>query len=414
MINCMLNLHMSKILFLCFVFILTLEANILQETINKASSGAILKLSSGIYTGNIVINKPITIIGKNSNVIIKGNSNGSVITINSSYVKLKNLHITASGDRMENLDAAIKLHHVKHILIEHCKITDSLYGLDMNMVEDSIISKNYITSKKHSIPLRGDALKIWYAKNNIIRDNTIEKSRDVTFTYSNHNLIEGNKFLNNRFGIHLGMSHQNSIKNNIFKYNSVGILMMGIKDTNVTGNEILSSKGAAGIAVVADKVSNLHFTHNLVKYNTKALYIDEKGNEKGVQRFITYNQFIHNMEAFHFHSDIKNNVITHNVIKGNIEDVLQDLKSKPSHNNTIAYNYWDRYKGFDKNHDNIGDNPYRIFLYADQLWKYDNKLKFFYNTPILSVINLLSQIAPFIEPVLLLQDSKPLISLPDK
>lgn len=180
-----------------------------------------------------------------------------------------------------------------------------------------------------------------------------------------------------------------------------------------TDNEILSSKGAAGIAVVADKVSNFHFNNNIVKYNAKALYIDEKGNERGTQRFINNNQFLFNMEVFHFHSSIKNNMITHNIIRGNIEDVLQDLKAKPNQNNAIAYNYWDRYEGFDRNNDHIGDSPYSIFLYADQLWKYDNKLKFFYNTPIMSVINLLSQIAPFIEPILLLQDTKPMMSIPN-
>ncbi len=395
------------------ISLLFLQANILQESIDNAPRGATLTLPKGIYKGNIVINKPLNIQGKNKNVTIQGKNNGSVITINSDDVTLRNLHITASGTRMDHLDAGITLHHVKHIQITDCKITDSLYGIDMNMVEDSLISENYITSKQYAAPLRGDALKIWYANNNIIRNNTIERSRDVTFTYAHHNLIEGNTFLNNRFALHFSMSHQNSIKNNTFKYNAVGILMMGIKDTNVTGNKLLSSKGVTGIAVVADKVSHFLFEHNLVKYNARALYIDEKGNEKGMQRFINYNQFLYNMEVFHFHSAIKNNVITHNIIKGNIEDVLQDLTSSSPQNNTIAYNYWDRYEGFDRDHNNIGDTPHRIFLYADQLWKYNNRIKFFYNTPILSIINLLSRVAPFIKPILLLEDAKPLMRLPN-
>ena len=396
-----------------FISLLFLQANVLQESIDNAPRGATLTLPKGIYKGNIVINKPLNIQGKNKNVTIQGENNGSVITINSDDVTLRNLHITASGTRMDHLDAGITLHHVKHIQITDCKITDSLYGIDMNMVEDSLISENYITSKQYAAPLRGDALKIWYANNNIIRNNTIERSRDVTFTYTHHNLIEGNTFLNNRFALHFSMSHQNSIKNNTFKYNAVGILMMGIKDTNVTGNKLLSSKGVTGIAVVADKVSHFLFEHNLVKYNARALYIDEKGNEKGMQRFINYNQFLYNMEVFHFHSAIKNNVITHNIIKGNIEDVLQDLTSSSPQNNTIAYNYWDRYEGFDRDHNNIGDTPHRIFLYADQLWKYNNRIKFFYNTPILSIINLLSRVAPFIKPILLLEDAKPLMRLPN-
>jgi len=405
---------MVKTLLLFLTIIILSPANILQEAIDKAPAGATLKLPSGIYRGNIVIDKPLTLLGTEKNVIIKGDLNGTVITVNSSQVTLRNLQIIGSGDRMENLDAAISLNHVRKCEISHCRISDTLYGIDMNMVKNSVISDNTITSKKHTIPLRGDALKLWYASSNVIRNNTIERSRDVTLTYSHRNLFSHNTFLHNRYGLHLSMSHGNRIEDNTFRYNAVGILMMGIKDTNVTGNRILSSNGAAGIGVVADKVSNLHFDHNILKFNTKALYIDVKGTEQGKQRFITHNTISYNTEALHFHADIKNNVITHNVIKGNIEDVLQDLKAKYGKTNIIEYNYWDRYEGFDRNGDAIGDTPHRIFLYADQLWKYDNKIKFFYDTPIMSVINFLSRIAPFITPVLLLEDSKPLMHLPEK
>ena len=400
---------MIKAIGLLFLLSISTFANILQETIDRAPVGATLKLPTGTYSGNIVINKPLTLIGKTKKVIIKGEGKGTVITVNSSNVVLKNLHITNSGERMENLDAAIELHHVNECKISHCTITDSLYGIDMNMVNDSIISDNHITSKKFDISLRGDALKIWYAKNNVIKNNTIDMARDVTLTYAHHNLIEGNTFLNNRFGLHLSMSHHNTIKNNTFKYNSVGILLMGIKDTNVSNNQILSSKGAAGIAVLADKVSNFHFEHNTIKYNAKALYIDTKGSEIGKQRFISYNIFAHNAEALHFHTSIKNNVITHNTIEGNMDDVVKDTRDGYTRNNIIKYNYWDRYEGFDKNADNIGDNHHKNFIYGDQLWQFDHQAKFFYGTPIMSIMDFLFRVAPFIRPILLLEDTQPLI-----
>ena len=400
---------MIKILPLYFTFICSLYANILQETIDKTPAGSTLKLSSGTYSGKLILNKPITIIGKEDAVIIKGDGVGKVITINSSNVVLKNLIITDSGNRMEKLDAAISMNRVKHCEIDHCKILDSLYGIDMNMVEDSIISNNYITSKKNEIGLRGDALKIWYSNNNMIKNNTIESSRDVTLTYASHNTIEGNTFLHNRFALHLSKSHQNMIKNNTFKYNSVGILLMGGNDIKVIDNLIQSSKGAAGIAVVADKVSNFLFENNSVKYNAKALYIDAKRVETDYQRFIKNNKLLYNGEALHFHSSIKNNIITNNIIKGNMDDVIKDKRASYTANNIIEYNYWDRYAGFDTNDDNIGDTTHKNFQYADQLWHYNHKVKFFYGSPIMSLINFLSKVAPFIEPIMLLEDTKPLV-----
>ena len=46
--------------------------NVLQEAINKAKAGSRLDLPAGIYHGNIVIDKPLIIDGKNKKAIIEG------------------------------------------------------------------------------------------------------------------------------------------------------------------------------------------------------------------------------------------------------------------------------------------------------------------------------------------------------
>jgi nitrous oxidase accessory protein len=402
---------MDKILLLFFIFISTLFSNILQDAIDSAPSGSTLKLSSGLYLGKIVINKPITIIGANNNTIIKGNNTGQVISINSSNVILKNLTITNSGNRMENLDSAIVMNKVKNCEIDNCTILNSLYGIDMVMVENSIISNNYITSKENDISLKGDALKIWYSNNNIIKNNTIDYSRDVTLTYSHNNKLLNNNFTNSRFGIHIHLSNNNLVQNNSFKYNSASIMVMESFDTKIINNQVKSSKGAAGIGIVLMGVSNLLLEENTISYNAKGIYIDSKTKEEGMQRFINNNEISYNIEALHFHQAIKNNTITNNKVFSNIEDIVKDVKGTFSLENVVEYNYWDRYEGFDKNKDNIGDNSYKVFQYADQLWHYNHKVKFFYASPVMSLMNFLTNIAPFIEPNMLFEDKKPLINL---
>jgi len=77
--------------------------------------------------------------------------------------------------------------------------------------------------------------------------------------------------------------------------------------------------------------------------------------------------------------------------------------------NVVEQNYWDRYSGFDKDANNIGDTPHQIYQHADQLWHYNCKVKFFYASPIMTMLNFLSELAPFIEPILLIEDTKPLV-----
>ncbi|SFV50945.1 Nitrous oxide reductase maturation protein NosD [hydrothermal vent metagenome] len=405
---------MKIALLITTLMISNIYANPLQDAIDKAPPYSTIKLSNGLYIGDIVIDKPLSIVGVDSAVIISGQSKGSVVTIRSSGVKLHNLTIRDSGKRMENIDSAIAMKRVERCSITHCRLKDVLYGIDADMIRESNITDNYITSYHQDISMRGDALKIWYSHHNNIERNHIELSRDVTLTYSNDNTIRDNYFSNSRFGIHISYSSGNVVDGNRFEFNSVGVLLMGAKDTNLTSNHILSSKGAAGIGVTILGASNLKVEDNLISYNAKGIYIDSKAHEEGMQRYITANMISHNKEAIHFHQAIKNNTITHNNIYGNIDDIIKDTKGGITNLNTIEYNYWDRYEGFDRDGDGIGDSTHRVYQYVDQLWHYNHKLKFFYATPILSLINFLTKLAPFIEPTLLLEDEKPLMEMSKK
>jgi len=404
-----------RLILLLFLSLLSLFANPLQEAIDTASPYDTLKLNKGLYQGNVVIDKPLTIVGKEDGVVIRGDRNGSVISIRSSFVTLKNLTITHSGENFFSIDSAIQMSHAKACVVDNCTLKDTLYGIDMNMVSDSNISNNHITSNGKEIEFRGNALKLYYAHHNHFLNNTIVQVKDVTLNYSNHNVFEKNRFENNRFATHLSLSHDNLFKNNFYQYNSVAIMLMGAKDTMIVGNQILSSKGAAGIGAVIKGVSNFHFEQNRVKFNAKGLYIDggekDRSIKKGkdIKRYLINNEIAYNKEAIHFHQSIKNNLIRGNRIVDNIDDIVKDLPSEPSTSNTVEHNYWDKYEGFDRDGDNIGDTPHQIYQYADSLWEYHPKLKFFYASPLMSLLNFMSRLAPFIEPNLLLEDSEPIV-----
>jgi len=394
---------------LLLLFPTFLFSNLLQETIDAAPAYSTLKLQEGVYVGNIHINKPLTIEGVGKNVTLKGDGRGSVIIITSSYVTLKHLRIINSGMDMQKIDAAISMHQVQNCEVSYCKLSNVLYGIDMDRVDSSVIAHNYITTKKNDLPLRANALKLYYAHHNIIKANRIENVRDVTLNYSHHNLFEANTFIGNRFATHLSLSNYNTFRDNHYKYNSVAMMFMGAQKTQVIGNEILSSNGAAGIGVMIGSVSHFVFKNNRVSFNAKALYIQGQEKAKGMKRYFVGNEISFNGEALHFHASIKDNTLRKNRIFSNINDVVKDAGKNFEASNVVEYNYWDRYEGFDENGDGIGDNPFKVYQYADQLWHYNHKVKFFYASPVMTLLNFLSHLAPFIEPNLIMEDRKPLI-----
>jgi nitrous oxidase accessory protein len=402
---------MLRIITLCLFLLNLLSANLLQEAIDNAPEGSILKLPKGVYKGSIIINKPLSIIGKEDGVIIDGGGTGTVIQITSSYVTLKNLTITGSGDRHDLLDSAIKINNSKQSEVSDCTIKDSLFGIDITMTSNSIFSNNYITSKDFELGVRGDGLRLWYSNDNIVSNNKLVKSRDMVVWYSHGNTIENNYGEQNRYSLHFMHAGKNIVKNNTYKLNSVGIFFMYTKDTIATGNTVQSSLGATGMGIGLKDVSNMTLKDNTIIYCAQGIYIDRSPYEPDTKNWLEDNKILYNSEAIHFHSISENNVIKSNTILGNIEDIINDSRGSKTDLNEIVGNYWDNYEGFDKNADNIGDTPHKVYQYADQLWVYNTNVKFFYGSPVIALLNFLAKLAPFTQPIFLMSDEAPKLKM---
>ena len=400
---------MRKISLILIILSTFLNANVLQTAIDNAKDGAILKLSAGVYEGNIVINKPISIIGKEDGVIIKGDGKGTVVKILSSYVTFKNLTVTNSGQRHDLLDTGILIKEVKHVEVSGNRVVDCLFGIDMQIVNNSIVTNNYIQSFDTDLGLRGDGLRVWYSNDNIVSNNELYKSRDMVVWYSHGNKIENNKGSFGRYSLHFMHAGKNIVRGNVYEMNSVGIFFMFSRDSIIENNTIKSSLGTTGMGIGLKEVDDFIIRNNTIIYNARGFYIDRSPYEPGSSNLIEGNNILYNTEAIRLHSTNINNQILKNKFLGNIEDVVNDTPGSKTHKNNFEGNYWDNYQGFDKNSDDIGDTSHKIYQYADKLWLYNPSVKYFYGSPVISLLNFLAKLAPFSEPMFILEDKKPAI-----
>lgn len=384
-------------------------ASELQKAIDGAKEGAVILLSDGVYEGPVVITKSLTIRGTGENVYIKGNSKGSVITVNAGLSVIDNLHIEGSGNNHESIDACVYVKDANNVKIINNILRDCLFGVNFEGSNRGIIENNDIISKDLSLGLKGDGIRLWYSHSNIIRLNVMDKVRDMVYWYSSANRIENNRITNSRYSAHFMYADRNTVSHNYFKNNSVGVFLMYCEGSRIEYNTMVSSSGAFGIGVGLKDASDTYIYDNIIMYNGRGFYTDQSPNKPGTVNKIIGNKVYYNTIGVQLHGTILPTIFEDNIFSGNIDTIVNDTPNSKLHINEWSGNFYDEYEGFDRNKDGYGDIPFEYYVYTDKIMQYKPSVKFFYGSPVMSIVNFLSQLIPFSEPEVVAVDNKPRI-----
>lgn len=384
----------------------------LQQIIDQTPSGGTIRLAPGFYTGPVNINKDGITLDGDGEVTISGLGKNSVIYLEANNITLKNLHITASGGSHDKIDCGVKINGNNNI-VENCLIDECLFGVDIFQSDGNQIRYNEITSlSSRDMALKGDAIRLWYSTNNLIKGNYWHKVRDMVVWYSSENTFEANKGVGNRYSIHFMYAHNNRIKDNYFYENSVGVFLMYSEETVMTGNTIMHSNGISGMCLGMKETSSNQILHNRFIYSAEGIHVDVSPFVPEKVNTVMFNEIAFCGTGIFFHTNQEGNLYKQNYFHNNLVQV--EAEGKTANLNRWQENYFDDYQGFDKDGDNKGDAPYTLFAYVEHLWTFDRDLKFFYGSPLLLVLDFLERLAPFSQPKLVLRDKSPLFEWTDE
>lgn len=384
----------------------------LQKAIDDASEFATVKLGPGLYEGNIVIRKPLTLVATQPSAVIKGDGKGSVVTVESSYVTIEGLEIINSGGEHQTIDSGIAVKNGFNVKIKNNKIHECLFGVNLEKSNNCVVEDNQISSKNLSLGLRGDGIRLWYSHSNLIIKNHTFQVRDNVFWYSSGNTVEKNIGRNSRYSLHFMYADRNKVLDNDFQDNSVGIFLMFSQGSTLKNNLLANATGPFGIGIGMKEASDILVEDNNILYNARGFYIDASPYVPGTVNTFKDNRIEFNSVTFHLHGTLYGSIFEDNVIKGNIDDVVNDTPESKIALNRWNRNYWDNYQGFDRDKDGIGDIPFEQRMFADRLWQHKPPVKIFYASPVLELLNMLWKIMPFSEPELVAKDNEPRVLLP--
>ncbi|MCB0747011.1 MAG: nitrous oxide reductase family maturation protein NosD [Ignavibacteriae bacterium] len=325
----------------------------IKTAISSASSGDTLLIQTGIYTeGNIIIDKPLTIIGLNQ-PIIDGQNKFENITVTSSDVLISGLKLINSGVSFIDDNAAIKLEEVKNCTVINNEFDQNFFAIYLAKSSDCKIFNNKIYATKKSEASSGNGIHLWYCKNITIENNFVNGHRDGIYLefartcHINKNLSENNL----RYGLHFMFSDSCSYTSNTFKHNGAGVAVMYTKYVEMTNNRFENNWGSASYGILLKDITDSKITNNYFYRNSSGIYIE------GSNRIIVYkNEFMENGWAIRLMANSMDNTFTQNNFIGNSFDIATN--STQSYNE-FNNNFWSEYQGYDIDKNGIGDIPYR-------------------------------------------------------
>ena len=359
------------------------QVRTIQEGITNVTEGGTVYVYNGTYTGNIVINKSLNLIGENEEATsIEVDELSTVVsfTEHTKYVTITKFTIKPNIDPYDY--SIIKLDNNSYINISNCNISGGKNGINLSKSSNNTISNCYI----HNNTDYGIYSESSSNDNNITGNQIYNNSYcGIYLTSSSNNKITSNQIHKNTNwgGIFLYTASNNTIwENQIYNNTKFGIYIFLNSNNNIIASNQIYNNTYHGIRVSSSSNSNT-INSNHIYNNPNGTYVDVSDNNN-----IIGNQIYNNTDCGICLYDSSNNNIIRNQIHNNTNRGINicNPNSKNSlvyHNDFIdntAYdegdnawddgypsggNYWNDFDepsedAYDNNSDGIVDSPYNI------------------------------------------------------
>lgn len=331
----------------------------LQRRIHNAMPYDTLIISGGEFIEfNVVIDKPLTLIGKNYPVLNADNK-GEGFIIESDNVTIEGWKIIQTPVSDLNENAAIKIVQSKHVEVRNNKLAGNFFGIYLAKSDSCIIRDNTIQGSNTSENNSGNGVHLWKCDAITITGNSITGHRDAIYLeFVSNSKAEGNHcFGNIRYGLHFMFSNNDTYMHNVFSANGAGVAVMYSKGVHMEKNTFEKNMGNSAFGLLLKDITDSEIQQN--NFDKNSVGIRMEGSSR---IYALHNNFSENGWAL----IITANCTDVEFVKNNFELNSFDVSTNGSLvMNTFNGNYWDKYEGYDLNKDAIGDVPYHpVSLFA--------------------------------------------------
>jgi len=378
----------------------------LQIAIDEAAAGAVLHLEPGNHTGPATIRKSLTIEGSDG-AVIAGRNSGSIVTVDAPDVSIRNLTITGSGIRLDELNAGIFLSkNAKGAVVEHNQLLENIVGIYVHGAADAVVRDNIIVGRQDlRMSEAGNGIHVWNAPGAQIIGNDIRFGRDGIYVISSkRNVFRGNRMRDLRYAVHYMYTNDSEISGNISEGNHAGFAIMYSDRLKVDGN---LSTGDRDKGLFFNTANSSDIGDNVVKAAPEKCVFLYAANKN----WFHDNWFEGCEIGIHFTAGSERNRIAGNAFIGNKTQVKYVGTRHLDWSDKGRGNYWSDNPAFDLNGDGIADTAYKPNDIVDEVLWVNPNAKMLLNSPAVQVVRWAQAQFPALYPGGVI-DSAPLMTPP--
>lgn len=325
----------------------------IQHAINKAHDGDTILIHKGTYRENTInVNKRVFIKGVGGPVI-DGEKKNEILVVNRDGVIIEGLTVRNGGYSSYNDIAAIRLVNVRNVIVRNNTLENTFFGIYSQHGTNCIIVGNRLKSNAKDDLNSANGIHCWKSDSMQILGNSITGHRDgIYFEFVTNSVIQGNNSFDNvRYGLHFMFSNNDTYIANTFSNNGAGVAVMFSHHVDMIRNKFIDNWGASSYGILLKEISDGTISGNEFRRNSTGVYM-EGSNRLAFSK----NSFTNNGWALKIQASCDGNSFLHNNFSGNSFDVATNGSLVLS---SFDSNYWDKYEGYDLNHNGIGDIPFR-------------------------------------------------------
>lgn len=207
----------------------------IQDAINGSNNYDTIYVYSGEYHENIIIDKPVNLIGLNKNLVfVFGGNKLYTVLLKSSWVNI-------SGFTIQNGEVGICILEYSFNNISENILTNNMEAIHLDNSSNNKITKNVVQNHKNDV--EKFAIVCFGSCNNFISENAfIDNSMSVYLgRWSDNNVISDNSITDYSIGIRMDFSFNNVIQKNLIETGGRGIYLTNSKYNNITYNDICNN-----------------------------------------------------------------------------------------------------------------------------------------------------------------------------